>query len=162
MGLLDFFRGNREKVDWETEKTGSEVYPENSISIVMVQGENGLPATGWVDLGYVDYKFKRQCPFNLQFTVEIGETDNEGNVLDMGTVEDYFVNILRKGCVAHPVARVATDFGFIMDFYVDDSDYAANTLSELFEDENKLVEFGCGVNRDPKWKEYKRITELTK
>lgn len=32
----------------------------------------------------------------------------------------------------------------------------------MYEDHNKLVEFGCGFNHDPKWKEYMRIAKLIK
>lgn len=161
MGLLDFLRGDKDLDDWDTVKTSKDVYPKNAFTILMVQTESGKPATGWVDLAYKDYPFKRNCSFNLQFTVEIDETDSNGNELDMGTVEDYFKDILQKGCIAHAVARVATDFGFIMDFYVDDATYASDTLAKLYDDPNKLVEFGCGFHKDPKWKEYKRITKLT-
>jgi len=45
-----------------------------AISLVMVQSESGLPATGWVNLGYVDYEFTKNCAYNLQFTVEIEAT----------------------------------------------------------------------------------------
>ncbi|WP_291966775.1 DUF695 domain-containing protein [Maribacter sp.] len=154
MGLFDIFSLNKEKVDCSNFKNEADIYPENSISVVMTQSENGMPATGWVDMGYVEYKFKRCCPFNLQFTVEIPEDNDE---LDYGTVEDYLVEELKKGCVTHPVSRVATDFGFIMDVYVDDAEFASKKLTEMFEDENKIVEFGCGFNKDPNWKEYKRI-----
>jgi len=157
MGLFDIFSSNKEKVDCNNFKNESKIYPENSISVVMTQSENGMPATGWVDMGYAEYKFKRCCPFNLQFTVEIPEDNDE---LDFGTVEDYFVEELKKGCITHPVSRVATDFGFIMDIYVDDAEFASKKLTEMFEDENKIVEFGCGFNKDPKWKEYKRITKM--
>jgi hypothetical protein len=162
MGILDIFKTNKEKIDCETYKESADLYPKNSISVVMVQTESGKPATGWVDLAYVDYKFKKCCPFNLQFSVEIPENNTESDELDFGTIEGYFINELKKGCITHPVARVATDFGFIMDIYVDDAELASKKLSEMYEDPNKLVEFGCGFNKDSKWKEYNRIAELTK
>ena len=121
-----------------------------------------MPATGWIDLAYVNYKFKKCCPFNLQLSVEIPDDENTLEDLDFGTIEDYFTNELKKICVTHPVARLATDFGFIMDFYVDKAESASEKLSELYEDPNKLVEFGCGFKNDPKWREYNRITKLTK
>ncbi|QIE58986.1 DUF695 domain-containing protein [Rasiella rasia] len=125
----------------------------------MVQSESGKPATGWVDMGYVDYKFKKCCPFNLQFSVEI---PNDNDTIDFATLEDYFVDELKKGCVVHLVARVATDFGFIMDMYIDDAEFASEKLAGLLEDDTKMVEFGCGFNQDPKWKEYKRIVKMVK
>lgn len=159
MGIFDIFKRDKKKIDCESIKESADLYPENSISVVMVQTDSGKPATGWIDLAYEDYKFKKCCPFNLQFSVEISENDTD---LDFGTIEDYFVNELKEGCITHPVARVATDFGFIMDVYIDNSDFASKKLTEMYEDPKKMVEFGCGLNRDPKWKEYHRITKLTK
>jgi hypothetical protein len=126
----------------------------------MTQSESGKPATGWVDLGYKEYTYKKYCPFNLQFNIWIDKTTPEE--LEMGSIEDYFTDILKKGCVVHPVARVATDFGMIMDLYIDNPDFAQQVLGELSESDKKLVEFGCGFNHDPKWKEYDRITQLAK
>lgn len=160
MGLFDFLKGNNGKIKWEEIRLTDAVYPTNSISVVMTQSESGKPATGWVDLGYKEYAYKKYCPFNLQFNILIDETTPED--LDMGTIEDYFTNILKKECVVHPVARVATDFGMIMDLYIDNPDFAQQVLGELSESDKKLVEFGCGFNNDPKWKEYNRITQLAK
>jgi hypothetical protein len=162
MGIFDIFKKDKEYIDCNSIKDSSDLYPQNSISVVMIQTDSGKPVTGWIDLAYVNYKYKKCCPFNLQFNVEISENENETKELDFGKVEDYFINELKKGCITHPVARVATDFGFIMDIYVDNSEFASKKLNEMYEDENKLVEFGCGFNHDPKWKEYSRITKLTK
>jgi len=120
--------------------------------------EDGTLANGWVDLAYMKYEFKRSCPYNLQFSIEINEHSLEHS--DVGTIEDYFIDELKKGCIVHPVSRVTTDFGFIMDVYIDNPDFAAKTLTALNENPNKLVEFGCGFNHDPKWKEYSRIVSL--
>lgn len=160
MRLFNFLKGNIDKIEWEEIRLTDVVYPTNSISVVMTQSESGKPATGWVDLGYKEYDYKKYCPFNLQFNIWIDETTPED--LDMGTIEDYFTNILKKECVVHLVARVATDFGMIMDLYIDNPDFAQKVLGELSESDKKLVEFGCGFNHDPKWKEYNRITKLAK
>jgi len=160
MGILDLFKSHKEKIDCGSIKDSPDLYPTNSISLVMTQTESGKPATGWLDLAYEDYPFKKCCPFNLQFNVEIPENQTEREQLDFGTIEDYFINELKKGCITHLVARVATDFGFIMDVYVDNVEFASQKLADMYEDPNKLVEFGCGFNKDPKWKEYNRITKL--
>lgn len=162
MGFFDIFKRENKNVDCDSMRESADLYPKNLISVIMIQTESGKPATGWVDLAYVEYEFKKCCPFNLQFSVEISEKNTESDELDYGTIEDYFINDLKKGCVTHPVARVATDFGFIMDMYVDNADFASKKLTEMYENPNKLVEFGCGINKDPKWKEYIRITKLTK
>ena len=153
MGLFDLFKRKEPTVNWEEVKHLEEVYPGNSISVITAQTEEGKLSTGWVDMAYVNYPYKGQCPYDLQFNVEIPED------LDMGTVEDYFVGKLREGCIAHPVSRLATDFGLIMDIYIDDQEFAAKMLQDLYLSEDKLVEFGCGFNHDPKWKEYMRITK---
>ncbi len=160
MGLFDFLKGSKVKIDWEKIRLTEIVYPSNSISIIITQTESGKPATGWVDLGYKEYPYKQYCPFNLQFNIWLDETTPEG--LDMGTIEDYFTNILKKECVSHCVSRVATDFGMIMDLYIDNPEFAQKILGELSESTDKLVEFGCGFNHDPEWKEYDIITNLTK
>lgn len=162
MGLFDIFKKDEVRVDCSSMKESTDVYPKNSFSMLMVQTESGKPATAWVDLAYEDYKYKKCCPFNLQFSIEISDKQAESNELDLGAIEDYFVKELKKVCITHPVARVETDFGFIMDVYVDNAESASQMLAEMYEDPNKLVEFGCGFNKDPKWKEYRRITKLAK
>ena len=162
MGIFDLFKKEKESIDCNSIKDSTDLYPQNSISVVMVQTASGKPATGWVDLGYENYKYRKCCPFNLQFNIEISDNQTESDELDFGTIEDYFINELKKGCITHPVARVATDFGFIMDLYVDNAEFASQKLAEMYEDPNKLVEFGCGFNKDPKWKEYNKIIKLTK
>lgn len=159
MGILGFFKGNNDKINWKEIRLTDAVYPTNSISIIMTETESGKPATGWVDLGYKKYAYKKYCPFNLQFNIWIDETTSEE--VDMGTIEDYFTNILKGECIVHIVSRVATDFGMIMDLYIDNPEFAQKILGELSESDKKLVEFGCGFNNDPKWKEYNRITQLT-
>lgn len=162
MGIFGIFKRGKENIDCNSIRDSADLYPQNSISVIMVQTDSGKAATGWVDLAYVNYKYKKCCPFNLQFNVEISDSQAESDELDFGTIEDYFINELKKGCVTHPVARVTTDFGFIMDMYIDDTKFASKKLAEIYEDPNKIVEFGCGFNKDPKWKEYNRITKLTK
>ena len=159
MGLFDFFKKDYDNVNWDELRLTNEVYPSNSISLIMTQTESGKPATGWVDLGYKEYTYKKYCPFNIQFNIWIDDSTPED--LDMGTIEDYFTDILKKECIVHRVARVATDFGMIMDLYIDNPDFAQITLEELSESKDKLVEFGCGFNHDPKWKEFSKIVKLT-
>ena len=158
MGIFDLFKRKQEDINWNSIKLSDGAYPQNSISLVVTQTEDGKPATGWIDMAYIDYKYKKYCPFNLQFSIEYKGSEEP----DVTTIEDYFIDALRKGCIVHPVARIATDFGFIMDLYVDDPEFASSTLTKLYENPNKIVEFGCGFNHDPAWKEYLRITKLTK
>lgn len=57
MAIFDIFK-SKKKVDCQSFKDSTDIYPQNSVSLVMVQTEYGKPVTGWVDLGYIDYKFK--------------------------------------------------------------------------------------------------------
>ncbi len=155
MGVFDFFKSKQDDLNWEEIRKTAKAYPVNSISIFSTESESGKPATGWVDKGYVDYPYKKYCRFNLQFNIWLNDSDDPA--LDMGTVEDFFVDKLKRSCVVHRVSRVATDFGMIMDLYVDRPQEAQEILGELLEDENTIVEFGCGFNDDPEWKEYERI-----
>ena len=161
MGIGNIFKKTKGSIDCASIKNADDLYPQNSLTIVMTQTESGNVGTGWIDLAYEDYKYKSCFPHNLQFEVDILEKDVDSDNLDYGTLEDYFVNALKKGCITHPVSRVATDKGFIMDIYVDDADFAMNLLTEMYEDPNKIVDFGCGFNHDPKWKEYSRIIKMT-
>jgi hypothetical protein len=162
MGFFQIFRKDKKSINCSSIINSMDLYPQNSISILMVQTDTRKAATGWVDLAYEDYKYKKCCPFNLQFNIEISDNNIKSEEFDYGTIEDYFINELKKGCITHPVARVASDFGFIMDIYIDNAQFASKKLSEMYEDPNKLVEFGCEFNEDPNWKEYSRITKLTK
>lgn len=162
MGITDLFKRSIAQVDCGSIKNAADLYPQSSFTLLMVQTEAGNPGTGWVDLGYVDYKYKACFPHNLQFEVDIFDKDVGSDDLDYGRIEDYFVNELKKGCIPHAVSRVTTDKGFIMDIYVDDSDYAMKKLAEMYDDPNKIVDFGCGFNPDPRWREYGRIIKMTK
>ncbi|RZJ66648.1 MAG: DUF695 domain-containing protein [Flavobacterium sp.] len=156
MGLFDFFRRNSDHVDWESIQKSSDVYPEETIAVILTKTESGKAATGQINTAYVNYPYKKQCAYDLQFSVEMPNEDNP-DFPDMMSIEDFFLDALRKKCVAHRVSRVTTDFGFIMDVYVDDAQSAQEILTEINDRENLGFEFGCGFNYDPKWKEYKRV-----
>lgn len=161
MGIFNLFKKEKKSIDCNSIKDSTDLYPKSSISVVLVQTDSGKPSTGWIDLAYVDYGYKKCFPFNLQFNIEIPENQKDSDKLEIETIEEYFVNELKKGCITHLIARVGTDFGLIMDMYIDNVHFASKKLAEMYEDPNKLVEFGCGFNKDPKWKEYNRITKLT-
>lgn len=156
MGFFDFFKPKPEDIDWESIRKTDAVYPEEKIAVILAKTESGQAATGQVNIAYADYPFKKQCAYDLQFSVEMPNEEN-ADFPDMMSVEDFLLDALRKECVAHLVSRVATDFGFIMDIYVDDAKSAQEILTEINERENLGFEFGCGFNYDPKWKEYKRV-----
>lgn len=142
-------------MNWDKIRNTDSVYPKKSLAVIVTKTESGKPATGWINFGYEDYKFKKYCPCNLQFEIWIEDLPSEPE--EMAIIEEYFVKALQKECIVHKVARVSTDFGMIMDFYIDNPEYARKVLGELYENEDKIVEFGCGLNHDPNWEEYDRI-----
>lgn len=150
MGLFDKLLGKKEN-EWE--QSSGNVYPQNSISLLMLETESGKPATAWVDNAYHDYKYKNYCPYNFLLTIDLTDeiaTRNEN--IDMGMVEDYFVSEVRKICIAHIVARVPTDVGMNIEMYVEELNPAMGHLKEIFESDTRLVTFGCEINQDPEWK----------
>lgn len=158
MGIFNFLNRRKETKAWDLIRDTAEVYPQSSISILLIEDENQKMETGWIDMAYTTYPYKRFCPYNLQFSVETPDNDDKNSLeLDLGAMEDCFIDELRKGCVAHAVSRLTTEFGFIMDLYVDDTAFASEKLSQMYADPNKPFEFGCGFKHDPNWKEFKRI-----
>ena len=160
MGIFDNFFGKKE--NWNEIRETDEVYIKDSaISILMLQTESGENGTGWVDKGYENYKFKKYCPYNflimVDFTDEIADKNPD---LDMGTVEDFFVEELRKIGIAHIVARVVTDKGMNIEMYIEKMEDSMKRLKEISEDKNRLVSFSCEVNKDPKWEAVSGLMNL--
>ena len=54
------------------------------------------PTTGWDNIAYKEYVYKKYYPINSQFNVWIDKTTPED--LEMGTIEDHLTNILKKVC----------------------------------------------------------------
>lgn len=153
MGLFDkLFSKEETNVNWEEIKKTDKVYPPNSISILMLKTDSGKPGTGWVDKAYDKYPHKKYCPHNFLIMVDLTDSIAENNPdLDMGTIEDFFVDELRKVCVAHIVARVVTDNGMNIEMYLELQEPAMKHLQTILDNPNRLVSFSCEVNEDPKW-----------
>jgi len=150
LGIL--FRNWFFKSKWEEIKKTDTIYPEHSISILRLKTESGKLATGWIDKAYKDYRYKKYCLYNFLIMVDLTDEIAQSNQeLDMGTIEDYFVNELRNICIAHIVARVATDKGFNIEMYLEDDDAAVNHLRSILDNPSRIVSFNCEVNIDPKW-----------
>ncbi len=153
MGLFDkLFSKENSNVNWEEIKKTDKVYPANSISLLMLNTDSGKPGTAWVDKGYDKYPYKKFCPYNFLIMVDLTDSIAKGNLnLDMETIEDFFVDELRKVCVAHIVARVVTDKGMNIEMYLELQEPAMNHLQTILENPNRLVSFNCEVNDDPNW-----------
>lgn len=159
MGLLDIFFSKKET--WDEIKKTDKVYPANSISIFMLNTVSGQPGTGWFDAGYEKYAYKKSCPYNFLIMVSLKDSiaiKNPG--LDMGTIEDFFVQELRKVCIAHIVARVVTDEGLNIEMYLEQQEPAMNHLRTILENPNRLVSFNCEVTEDPEWTVIKELMSL--
>jgi hypothetical protein len=153
MGLFDkFFGKEHSNVNWEAIKKTDKVYPPNSISLLMLKTDSGKPGTAWVDKGYDKYAYKKFCPYNFLIMVDLTDSIAESNAnLDMGTIEDFFVDELTKVCVAHIVARIVTDKGLKIEMYLELREPAMKHLQTILDNPNRLVSFNFNVNDDPKW-----------
>jgi hypothetical protein len=163
MGLLDFlFNRNKKDKIWEEIKKTDKVYPPNSISILMLNKiDSSEPTTGWFDRGYEKYEYKKFCPYNFLIMVSLQDRIAKRNPeLDLGTIENFFVNELRKICVAHIIARFSTDSGINIEMYLELKEPAMKHLQAILENPNRIVSFNCEVSDDPKWTVVSELSEL--
>ncbi len=158
MGLL-----NRKwrLIDWDSIKLSDKVYPEGSVALFVFQTKSGQPATGWIDKSYKKYKYKAYCPFNILIHVDFTDSIAENNPeLDMGSVEDYFSENLRKIGIAHIVARLVTDKGMDIEFYVEKETDSVKYLNDLKENKDRLVSFEFEAMEDPKWGAFSGLLKI--
>jgi len=80
--------------------------------------------------------------------------------LDFHTIEEFFINELRKICVAHIVARVVTDKGINIEMYLEFLEPALKHLKRILEDPNRIVSFDCLVSKDPEWKAVSQLMKI--
>ena len=140
-------------MNWkEIKLDDKEIYPENSITVFMMETESGKHTTHWVDKAYKNYKFKKECMFNCYITVDFTDDFNsQKQNIDVTEIENYFKNKLREVCVCHIVARITTDTGINLELYVDNVENAINKFNELEEGTDRLVSFSCEINDDEDW-----------
>jgi hypothetical protein len=153
MGLISrLFGDKKEDQIWTTIKTSDNAYPKNSISILILKTKSGGTGTGWVDKAYDKYAYKKYCSFNVLIKVDLADSIAKNNPdLDMGSVEEYFLENLRKICIAHIVARLVTDEGMNIEMYVEKGKQVAQLLQSMQVDKNRLVSFTTEINKDPDW-----------
>ena len=133
-------------MDWNVIKAAGKAYPESRISIVEQEYATGM-RSAWVNTGYKDYVYKALCPTLGILGVEFADM----NGISEQEIQDYFTDELTKVCVSHLISRIPTDNGIEMLFYFDDKDLVVEKLGEIYEDENKLVDFSCRIQDDPTW-----------
>ncbi len=146
-------------MNWEDIKSDhKKVYPANSITVFMMDTENGKAATHWVDEAYKNYEFKAECMFNCYVTVDFTDGFNsQKEIPDIAEIEKYFTEKLREVCVCHLVARITTDTGINLELYVDNVDHAIKKFNEIEEDALRLVNFSCEITDDENWQNVEEI-----
>jgi len=138
----------RDEEEWTEIKRSDEVYPKNSISLLMLS--TGM---GWVDKAYEKYPFRANCPWHLLISVDL--SDNPG--LDVGKVEKFFAEELRKVGIAHTVARLGTANGLELEMYVENNEESINHLQAILNNPDRLVSFTYVIEEDPNWEEVKDL-----
>jgi len=153
MGLFNIFFGPSKSIPaWDIIKDSQEVYPDNSITLFTLVTKSGVPGTGWVDMAYKKYPYKKQCSYNLLIKVDLSDSVADKNPdLDMGTIEDFFTNELRKICVSHMVARLVTDEGMNIEMYLETDEIAKEHLQYLSANPARQFSFTFELAKDPWW-----------
>lgn len=152
MGLFERIFAKKDPLPiWEEIKNTEQAYPVNSISLFTLNTKNGL-GTGWVNKGYKKYPYKRNCPYNFLIKVDLtDEISNNNEDLDTGTIEDFFVDELRKICIVHMISRLTTEKGITIEMYLEELEEPKKYLEVLITNPSRLVSFEIEVNNDPLW-----------
>ncbi|WP_400260876.1 hypothetical protein ACFX5U_12400 [Sphingobacterium sp. SG20118] len=145
-------------VDWEIVKYSEKVYPENSITLLLLTMPNGSKGTGWVDMAYRKYEFKEFCPYHVRISVDFTDQVADDNAdLDMGEIEDFFSDELKKICICHIISRVVSEIGMDIDYYVEVDEPIEQYLRKLSLAKNIFVSFTYKIDFDPKWKKVSHL-----
>ncbi|MNI77512.1 hypothetical protein D3C87_1056010 [compost metagenome] len=119
---------------------------------------NGKPGTGWVDKAFSKYEFKEFCPYHIRISIDLTDKIAEDNPdLDMGAIEDFFLDGLKKMCICHLVSRLAADKGIDMLFYAEKDAPVAQFLTMSAQSEDRFVSFTYKIDFDPKWRKVDKL-----
>lgn len=140
-------------MSWNEIKTDNKkIYPSESITLFMMETNSGKTATHWVDKAYENYAFKKECMYNcfveVHFTNEKNSTEE---IIDIAEIEDLFKTKLRKVCVCHIIARITTDQGINIEYYVDDVEKAIATFNQIEDELDSSFSFSCEISDDEDW-----------
>lgn len=95
--LKKLFRNGPTDIDWEKVKHSDMAYPKHSFTILKLTMTNGDIGTGWVDMAYKKYEFKKKCPYHIKINIDLtDELIKDNSDLDMGTIEDFFFRAIKK------------------------------------------------------------------
>ena len=153
MNIFSFFK-LKNKTDWSILKRSGEIYPQK-FTLLIVENQQGELTNGWIDFGYVNYKYKNYCPYFVQCSVELEDIFISSGA-EIIKIENYIVNMLKEICVVHPVAQMHYDNKLVINLYVDNCDYVSQVLAEAHKNQMNL-KFEFKVSFDEEWKEYDLI-----
>lgn len=162
MNFLNKFFGNKPPVvDWETVKYSDQIYPKHSFTLLKLTMQNGKLGTGWVDKSYRKYGFKEFCPYHIGISIDLTDKVAENNPdLDMGTIEDFFSDELKRICICHLVSRLVSDRGMEIECYSEENEPIEQFLKKVSLAENRLVSFTYEIDFDPKWKQVNTLLNI--
>jgi len=157
--MFGLFKKKPTKEEFEASIKDGSVYPKDSIAVLQIQTESGQPATAWINQGYKDYKYKMYCPSFYKLEIgysQISEAALEN--LDMGTIEDYLEEELKKVGIVHMIARFVTDNGMDILLYTEPKEEFENLINELSEKNRLNIDIAAELHpEDTKWKSMKMI-----
>ncbi len=163
MGIFDKFFGKADSINWVEIRKTEIAYPESSLSLLALSDQNGMATTGWIDLAYEDYEFKKYCPVNFLLKIDLSDEIAEQNPdLDMGTIEDFLIDESRKFGVAHMVARLSTAKGMNIEMYSDNAEKVLEHLWTISQKPERKFTFEIDANKDPKWSAFRQLVRLVK
>ncbi len=143
--MFNLFKKKNES--WESIKASGKAFPKEKITLASITNENDEVIRAWINTGYKDYPYKEYCQ-----TLGVLNVDFEDmNGLDYGEVQEYFNEELNKVCVSHFISRLLTEDGIEILFYFEDLAKINEKLDELYEMENKKVDFSCSLRKDAEW-----------
>jgi hypothetical protein len=147
--LLPTGKGRKE---WNNVRLTDGAFPQSSIALIRMKSKSGGILTGWVNKGYVNYKYKRFCPTNCLVKVDLTDPrlQNDPEV-DMGTVEEYFKERLSSAGVIHLVCRLCTEYGMDMEFYIEDVWAVVAAFKKMEMNPKYPLTFKYEFNDDPDW-----------
>lgn len=162
MKLFDNLFGRKIPIaNWEEIKFSNKLYPKHSFTILRLKTSNGEVGTGWVDKAYKEYHYKQFCPYHISIQIDLSDPIAEKKPdLDMGTIEDFFSEELKKISVCHMVARLCSHKGMDVEIYVDNEAPVSTFLTKTQKDENRLFTFDYQTEVDPKWKKVNKLLSL--
>jgi len=163
MGIFNKLFGKADSINWVEVRETENVYPISSLSLLALSDKNGMASTGWIDLAYEDYEYKKYCPVNFLLKIDLTDEIAERNPdLDMGTIEDILTEESRKYGVAHMVARLVTDKGMDIEMYADNAERVLEHLWTISQKPERQFSFEIDANKDPKWSAFNQLVGLVK